>query len=506
MGRHSKTVATDCGKDRRSIGYYATPPFVAKFLTRKLLEIRSDGENVIDPCVGKGELVADFASAGKRVTGIDLVDFATPINYQFFQFLNHNFIDLYQAARSPDSLPQTAIDFTQFDYWIANPPYNCHEVNYIQSNKTELKRLFHDVGVHNMYSMFLSAIIDLAAEGAAIGLITLDSFLTAKAHTKLRRKILAQTTIHYLLLCPTDLFKPQGADVRTCIMILQKGKQFGDLGNQIKICNRPSSTSEFQCILQKEEFTLTQEQDIVLGDLASDRNRDNHEFLLEVPAEIKHLFKELPRLGQRFNCVTGISTGNDRKYLADRPQPGFSVPFYKNPGTRKFYTRPDAYICDRFLALAKQIKNFSVRNPHLLYQPGITCSSMGVPFSACYLPPGSAYGVNANIICDRQDIWWLIAYLNSGLVSYLVRGILIRTNMITSGYVARIPIPDFDSATKSRLAKISQATYQEVKQEQGRNISPATVLITKICFDYLNISAKTRELIGEFNADLIKRT
>ncbi len=67
-----------------------------------------------------------------------------------------------------------------YDYYIANPPYNCHEVNFIKENKKRLKNYFNEVGLHNMYSMFMSAIIDKAKNGAVIGLITNDSFLQRK--------------------------------------------------------------------------------------------------------------------------------------------------------------------------------------------------------------------------------------------------------------------------------------------------------------------------------------
>lgn len=496
MGRHLKTVNSECGRERREIGYYSTPSFVAQFLVQKLIEISPHGKYVIDPCVGKGELVKDFKPLGKEITGIDIIDFESQYNHLF---LKEDFIKLYKNSQEQNLFEKNILDFSIFDYWIANPPYNCHEVNYIQKNKQELKRIFNDIGVHNMYSMFISAIIDLASKDSVIGLITLDSFLTSKVHYNLRKKILEETQIHYLLLCPTDLFHEQKADVRTCILILQKGK---NKGQRVHVCNRPKSTVEFQKILAQEKFTLENEEDIFLFN----PTRDNLEFILEVPEDIKMIFNNFPRLSDSFTCITGISTGNDSKYLSTNKKTGFSIPFYKNPGTRKFFTEPDCYLCDDFLNISKQVKNFIVRNSHLLYQGGITCSSMGVEFSACYLPPNSTYGVNANIICNDDDLWWLLAYLNSKLVSYLVRGVLIRTNMITSGYVARIPIPSFNEVTKLELSRISKNVYQNIKQNKNYSLEKDIDLITYICFKYLEISPSTRDLIYEFNSDLVRST
>ena len=98
----------------------------------------------------------------------------------------------------------------KYDYFIANPPYNCHEVELIKDNKKDLKKIFSDVGIYNTYSMFISAIIDLAKPNAIIGLITHDSFFTAKYHESLRRKIVKECAIHEITMCPTDLFKGKG--------------------------------------------------------------------------------------------------------------------------------------------------------------------------------------------------------------------------------------------------------------------------------------------------------
>jgi hypothetical protein len=495
MGRHPKVITSDDGPDRRETGYYSTPKFVADFLTRKLLEINPTGQQVIDPAIGKGELVAGFVEAGKQVTGIDITDFW---GGRKTGFLHRNFIELYQADRSGES----GLDFNQFDYWILNPPYNCHELDYIQGNKSALKKLFADVGVHNMYAMFLSAVIDLAREGATIGVITLDSFLTAQVHEALRRKILEQTTIHHLLLCPTDLFRAQKADVRTCVLILEKRSgQSPDA--PIQVCNRSARTEAFQKMLQQDQFSTQTRRELVLPE----SQHDHLEFLVGVPSEIRQLFTNGDRLADRFACVTGISTGNDRQYLRDTMQPGFTMPFYKNPGKRKFFVRPNAYLCDDFLTVADRVKTFVVRNPTLLMgKPGITCSSMGVEFSACYLPAGSTFGVNPNIICPEADIWWLLAYLNSPLVSYLIRGVLIRSNMVTSGYVARLPLPNFDDRTRQDLADRASEIYDRLKFGDDQSIHPELNAISQIILTALKISPATQNLIMTFCADIVRHT
>ncbi|MBU2571399.1 MAG: N-6 DNA methylase [Gammaproteobacteria bacterium] len=494
MARKYKEVFTDQGTDRRATGYYSTPIQVATYIYKRLTEINPLGIKVVDTCIGMEELSSPFLDYGFNVTGIDITDH---VSNKRSTFIKDDFISIYELFKNPDLFNVRKLSFTDSDFWIANPPYNCHEVSYIQSNKAHLKKVFNDVGVHNMYSMFMSAMIDMAKTGAVIGLITLDSFLTSKAHKELREKILDNCIIHDILLCPTDIFLNQGADVRTCILIIQKGK----LATQplVKLLNRPSSKYEFYRKIDSLDIP-----EMPLSDILLNNQIDNHEFLIGVPGVIKQLFS-CSRVGEKFKCITGISTGNDKKYLSKEITDQHSVPFYKNPGSKKFYCEPDGYLIDDFLEVNKVVKNFMVRNVPLLFKEGITCSSMGVEFSACYLPPNSTYGVNPNIICDEKDIWWLLSYLNSNIAKYIVRGVLIRTNMVTSGYISRLPIPDFKPHQKDTLTLLAKKAYELA---QLNTIKTCVVIneINENIYEYLNIPPAVQIELNEFCKDIIKKT
>ena len=490
MGRHPKKVGQEQGVDRRESGYYATPDFVAEFIAGTLLKLNPRGCTALDPCVGKGELAIPLLQRSVDVDGMDILPFPVPpgTNLRVTDFL-----DFYRDRKSERPAGQN-IELP-YDFYVANPPYNCHESEYIRQRKPELRRLFGKVGVHNMYSMFLSALVDCAKPGALIGVITFDSFLTARVHAELRRQILGQCALHYLLLCPTDLFRDQGADVRTCVMILQK-----DIRHQgrVTIGDRPPRVSQFRQQLRTRQFGQVDLEQIVLAG-----EGDRSEFVLDVPHDVRSLFDD-SRLGDAFRCVTGISTGNDQLYLSPSKRPGFSQPFFKNPGARKFYCPPNAWLTDDFLELEKSIPNFMVRNKDILYQAGITCSSMGVPFSACYLPQCSTFGVNANIILHEQDCWWLIAYLNSHLATYLVRGILNRSNMVTSGYVSRIPLPAFRRPVRRRLAEVARTAYHE--QVLNGSAEACVNDVNRIVERELGLPDETVHRIRRFASDLVRTT
>ena len=491
MARKEKKNFTDSDIDRRNTGYYSTPDFVAEYIYNRLLELNPGGNRVLDTCVGNGELCQPFIENNIDTFGIDVIKHNDGIK----NFLQADFIEIYREFKLNKN--PFDINFESFCYVVANPPYNCHEVDYIKQNKEELKSVFSDVGVHNMYSMFISAMIDICPNGSFIGLITLDSFLTSKAHSNLRKKIMEKCTIHEITLCPTSLFHKQGADVRTCILLLEK--KISSNNNQIRIINRPKDVDSFKLALSSSNYMEEELEDIVLSS-----DIDNNELMINVPKDIKVLFKH-KRISDLFKCVTGISTGNDKKYIRKEEEDGFSIPFYKNPGSNKFYCKNNGFIADNFLEEKDKVKSFMVRNTSLIFKEGITCSSMGVEFSACYLPKNSTFGVNPNIICDVNDIWWLLSYLNSNLVKYIVRGVLIRSNMVTSGYVSRIPVPTLKKSQKNRLSLLAKEAYKEA-QELGKTKESTMSKINYLIYHYCDIQKSTQDIIDDFCKNITRLT
>lgn len=483
MARKPKLIIED-GIDKREVGYYSTPAFVANYLTRELLAINPNGTFVLDPAVGKEELLEEFYKAGKQIDSYDIIKHK---EYEFSNFCKKNFIDVYEEFINNQFFSTEA---TKYDYMIANPPYNCHEVNYIRENKKKLSHLF-PIGVYNMYSIFLSAMINMAKEGCLIGAIISDSFLTSNYHAKLREEIISTCTIHQIILCPTDLFWSQHADVRTCIIILQKGRKYQ---SDVLVSNRLDSIPKFKETLKNRSLKKEHLKSILLT-----CNKSSKQILIDVHQEVINLFHKYTPLGNLYKCVTCISTGNDSKYLSTDKKDGYGVPFYKNPASRKFIAKEDAFLIDDYMEAHNCDKNFMVRNRDLLLSEGIACSSMGLPFSAVYLPANAVTGVNPTIYPPSKDINWLLSYLNSSLVTYLIRGVLIRSNMITSGYVNCLPILDFNEDEKCVLGNIAQLA-RENKIETNQAIEE----IDKLIFSKANLSNLVVDNIIYFSKNLGK--
>jgi len=485
--RTKKVILTDDGLDRREAGYYSTPTYVAEFMTKAMFRINPRGRFLLDPSVGEEEMISHIPNGKVQIDGIDIHQHC---EYKHCNFIKDDFIDIYRKKRQALMFNEK-IDL-KYDYYLCNPPYNCHELSYIQDNKKVLAKAFPKIGTDNMYSMFVSAMVDAAKEGALIAFICPDGILTGRHYLPLREQILANCSIHYVVLCPNDVFSKQKSKARTCIMVLQKGKEFQ---GKVKLLNRPSNRKELEAKLKQSAFAETR-----LDSIISKSGDKGFEFIIGIPGDIQQLMS-CPRLGYKFPCVTGISTGNDSNYTSAEMKKGFTVPIFRNPYMRRFYSLPDGYLTDSYLSIGK--KNFMVRNKKFLLKEGIACSQIGVAFSACLMPKGSVWGVNAAIFCAKKDTWWMLSYLNSSLVTYILRAVLHRSNSMSSGYVSLIPLVPISSKAKQKLEVIAKVAYKN--RTEPKNMAPVIQQIDSILFKELKLSRSTEKEILHFTTHLLKR-
>lgn len=488
MARKTKEILDKDGNDVRDLGYYFTPKQVSTFIQTSMLEINPKLKTVLDPAVGKEELIDIFIEKNISVESFDIVKLKREYSSRFN---NIDFIEYIMENFSNDVFGSKQLCH---DGVIMNPPYNCHKLDYIKLNKQRLTNHFKDTKALNMYSMFMDAVISNSKEGAVLGMIVSDSFMTNKMHKALRDKIRNNCKIHKLIMCPTDLFWSQKADVRTTILILEKTKDKSEK-DVTQVLQRLNSVDEFSIALERKKFLHCHEHDLFLS-----HERDNNEIIVDVPPELRQLFTN-QRIGDVYPCITGISTGNDKKYLSIEKSEKYPFPFYKNPGSNKFKSEPQNYLVKNFLEISKTEKTFMVRNKNYIGQKGITCSSMGVKFSACELPEGSAFGVNPNIFPPVNDIGWLCCYLNSSLVQYLLRGVIVRSNMVTSGYVSRIPLVELSENVKDDMTNIHNRVMDD-----SLSVVEAISLIDQMIYKNCNFNKKSTDTIKTFCANLYRST
>ncbi|MGP4076200.1 HsdM family class I SAM-dependent methyltransferase [Halobacillus sp. K22] len=478
---------------KRTMGQYSTPEETVTYMTKNLLKYLPSSvqePSILDPCTGDGIFIKSLLQSGFSADSLYAFDIdpRTPPPDEQIHFIQTDFLKESNEEK--------------FDAIIGNPPYKSkRQSSYLLENKKYLSKEFQEIGVHNLYTLFIYKGIQKLKDGGILTMIVQDSFLSNVYYKNFRRYILAHTEIKEIILAPRRLFHKGKADVRTCILTLKKGPpDLIDKNQTMKLIDR----------LIEQEYTHPPEENIQYLEQFFYENNPNYNFSINVPTEILSLFHNpyVP-LGDVVKIVTGISTGND-KYFLRKPSELTNhldwLPFYKNGGSKDaWYYEPKYYIHKDWPQYKNVHSKFMVRNPSYYYREGITCSSMGVEFSAAYLPQGSLFGVNANLFPENhKDLLYFLGLLNSQLVKYLLRKFLNRTNMITAGYLKKLPYVEPSGALKEVVVESTASLIDGKKKDPSFNTQKLQREVDQAIFDTYGIPITTQTHVMRFCKDLLE--
>jgi adenine-specific DNA-methyltransferase len=447
---------------------------------------------VLDPSAGEGAFVEALLNKGVPANQIT----AFEIDPVKVEAIGRRYPGVEACAHD------TLLDTTRrFDACIGNPPYKSRRNSeYLSSNRKSLEKLYQDIGLYNLYSLFIVNCVRRLYDGGILCFIVADDFMTNRYYTAFRTFLLNSTQIIEILLAPTDLFHPAGADIRTAILTLRKlpPALFSPrlMDNKVRLIDR----------LPLEDFYDNPPcvQEVIQSEFA---RMPANSFFVGVPLSLIQLVQNPPsRFGSVAAGATGISTGNDGKYLRRfneiKDDPSW-VPFYKSGKRRPYFYKTDYYI-EKDYERNEKDSNFIIRNRKYFFQEGITCSSVGRRFSASYLPPGCIFGVNANFFFkERGDLFYCLGYLNSRLCHYLARKVLHRSNIVATSFLEELPFKQPNPQTKAKIAELSASIVNELMKNPNYNFEKEQNQIDNIIFELYAIDPETRKEVETFYTNIM---
>ena len=485
---------------KRQRGVYETPYLTALHMAKLIRPFIRKNSKILDPAVGDGVFV-------QALLDIDV----DPSNIHAFD-IDPSVIEKIRDLGINAIQKDTLIDsYGKMDVIIGNPPYKSRRNNlYMKKNHLALKNRYKKIGLYNLYSLFIFNSIEHLNDDGVVCFIVEDAFLTNRYYRRFRQFILDNCKILEIKLAPWRLFHKSKADVRTAIILFQKRRSDSFL---FENRNELEKTHLMRLIdrLESEEQYENPPRIQKLPQIDFRRMPDL-KFFVGVPKEIirlvqytKYRFRDIAEGG------TGISTGNDSKYLRSAEKvKGNSdwVGFYKS-GQRTPYFYETQYLIEKnYSKNAKSDpKNFLIRNEKYFFREGITCSSVGRRFSAAYLPPGNLFGVNANFFFkDHDDLYYSLGFLNSKLVIFLARKVMNRSNIIATSFLKELPFVLPNKEQKKSVITITKSLVKSFHENPSFDNSNQQKLIDEIIFDVFSISGSSRGEIIDYCENLYERT
>jgi len=479
---------------KRQQGEYCTPSRTAEYMCDMVLRnISGNDFQILDPAAGDGVFID--ALLRKNVPPDRITAFE--INPRKAEKLKHKFSEVKVEVH--DTLSEMSM---KFDACIGNPPYKSRrQSEYIHSNRDWLNKRYGEIGLYNLYTLFIYNCIQRLNDNGVLCFIVPDDFMTNRYYVPFRRFLLNSTSIIEILLAPPDLFHPSGADVRAAILTLRKPSSAlyvpRSANNDVRLIDRLEYQEEYHDppqiqVVKQSEFC----------------KMPAYRFFVGIPIPIVRLVqKSQVRFGQVADGATGISTGNDRKYLRHweeiKADPSW-VPFYKSGRRRPYFYRTKYYI-ERDYQKNEGDPNFIVRNRKYFFREGITCSSVGRRFSASYMPPGCIFGVNANFFFDeREDLFYSLGYLNSRLCQYIVRKVLHRSNIVATSFLEELPYKPPPPDTKAAVVRLSSSIVERLMQTPDYDFSQEQKQIDNAIYILYEIGSELQKEIEDFCTNILK--
>lgn len=286
--------------------YYTTSKTLVNYMVKNLAV--TSGMHVFEPCAGNGVLVDALV---EKISDVHVEAFE--LDAQAISILNKKYADdEHISIKHCDTLTDETLTLYAnsggyFERIIANPPYGGWQ-DY--DKRKDLKKLYPQMYVKETYTLFLYRCIQLLKDAGLLVFIVPDTYLNLHSHTALRKFMLTNTKIKEIALFPSSFFPNINFGyANLSIITLEKSYRSEEcLANQVRVLTG---------FRQVEELEKAQGHNLNVHTLKQEHifNSSHHAFVVSDSPVLESLGCGGRKIGDVADCVTGLYSGNDRKFL-----------------------------------------------------------------------------------------------------------------------------------------------------------------------------------------------
>ena len=354
--------------------------------------------------------------------------------------------------RSNVVIAQTRFLSRKYAAVVANPPYMGSK-----NMGDELKRFVQDHfedGKADLFAAFILRNLQLLLPKALLGMITMQSWMFLSSFERMRRNLLATTTITSMAHLGAGAFDSIGGEVvSTTAFTMHKGAKTGK-GTYIRLVDTHGDDNQSTACEQAVKYVDDGHRYAV----------NEHDFaripgspiVYWLPQSLLSTFSGNKFVGDAVNPKKGITTGSNERYLrrwyevslnelAVSGVAGSSwFPYNKGGEYRKWYGNKDFVLNwkNDGAALKKQDNSLLV-NPDCWWKEAYTWTSISSgDFSARYVEGGSMFdnGGSAFFADSTEKLHFVGAIVNSSVGLEFLRALAPTLN-VQPGNLAAIPLP-----------------------------------------------------------------
>ncbi|CAN5165457.1 hypothetical protein BH10CYA1_BH10CYA1_58220 [soil metagenome] len=356
---------------------------------------------------------------------------------------------------------------------LMNPPYIGRKLMSRQL-KSALKENYAN-SHSDISAAFIERSLELLNDGGRLGTITQASVLTLPSYGNLRKKLLNDFNLIACADAGTGVFPLQGGDkVNSALIVIENKNPTA----------KDSYFFDLRTDKNKSEVLMAQSALVRNSEPGTYFSHDQKIFLAEHESAIKYgcpslilsLARQVPSLADVADIRQGLATTNNERFIKkieDVPIEflGSSwMPYIKGAGTDRWFS-PVAYavnwanngqeIKDAVTAAYPYLKGntkWVVKNEQFYFRSGLCFSFVNTGNLAVRkLPSGCIFDVGASAVFanDKSDEDFLLAYLNSSLISAIANSINPTINFQV-GDIKRLPMFPFNRKQKDELAELAR--------------------------------------------------